>query len=103
VSLLCQADGGWDALRVVEEVVDAADEVAFETADRFLFGLAVCALSGDVDGGAWVVARPEDREHVERAVQASVPARGPGGGGLIVRRRRGWVRSRPCGRAVSRW
>jgi hypothetical protein len=33
--LLCQADGGGDAVGVLEEVVDAADELAFETADRF--------------------------------------------------------------------
>jgi hypothetical protein len=30
VSPLCQADGGGDGVGVVEEVVDAADEVAFE-------------------------------------------------------------------------
>jgi hypothetical protein len=35
----------------MEEVVDAADEVAFEDADRFLVGLAVAALFGDVDRG----------------------------------------------------
>jgi hypothetical protein len=31
-------DGGGDAVGVAEEVVDAADEVAFEAADRFFAG-----------------------------------------------------------------
>jgi hypothetical protein len=74
VSLLCQADGGWDAVGFVEEVVDAADEVAFEVADGFAFGFAVGALFGDVDGGAGVLADADDGEHVEGAVEASVAA-----------------------------
>jgi hypothetical protein len=55
-SLLWQADCDWDTLRVAEEVVDAADEVAVEVTDGFLLGLPVGALAGDLDGGARVVA-----------------------------------------------
>ena len=74
MSLLCQADRGCDAVWVAHEGVDAADEVAFEAADRFLVGLAAGALAGEVDSGAGVHADADDREHVERAVQASVTA-----------------------------
>jgi hypothetical protein len=66
--LLCQADGGWNAVWVAEEVVDAADEVAFEAADRFGVGLAFSALFGDVAGGLGVVVDPGEREHVEGVV-----------------------------------
>jgi hypothetical protein len=52
-------------------VVDAADEVAFEAADRFAFGFAVGALFGEIDRGAGVLIDAGDREHVE-AVEASV-------------------------------
>ena len=58
----------------MKEVVYAADEVAFEVADRFAFGFAVGALFLEVDGGAWVVSDTDDREHVEGAVQAAVAA-----------------------------
>jgi hypothetical protein len=56
-------------------VVDAADEVAFEAADRFALGLAVLALLGEVDRGAGVAADTDDGEHVEGAVEAAVAAR----------------------------
>jgi hypothetical protein len=74
VSPLCQADGGWNVVGVVKEVVDAADEVAFEVADRFLFGLAVGALLSEVEGGARVVAEPDDCEDVKGAVEPTVAA-----------------------------
>ncbi len=44
-----------------------------EAADRFLFGLAVRALFGEVDGGAGVVADADDGEHVEGAVETPAP------------------------------
>ena len=56
-------------------MVDAADEVAFEAADRFAFGLAVGALLGEVDRGAGVAAIRMIGEHVEGAVEAAVAAR----------------------------
>jgi hypothetical protein len=49
-------------------VVDAADEVAFEAADRFGVSLAFSALFGDVAGGLGVVVDPGEREHVEGVV-----------------------------------
>jgi hypothetical protein len=55
-------------------LVDAADEVTFEVADRFAFGLAVGALFGEVDGGAGVVADADDGERVEGAVEPPVAA-----------------------------
>ena len=54
-SLLCQAECRGNAVGVVEEVVDASDEVAFEAADRFSVRLAVLALFGQVDRGPGVV------------------------------------------------
>jgi hypothetical protein len=72
--LLCQADGGGDAVGVFEEVVDAADELAFEAANRFLVGLASGTLFGDVDGGRRVVAELDDCEHVKGMVELSVAA-----------------------------
>src|ERR1035437_7665028 len=72
--LLCQADGDRDAVGVVEEVVDASDEVAFEAADRFLAGLPVAALLGDVDRCPRVVEYFGEGEHVERVVELTVPA-----------------------------
>lgn len=45
-----------------EEAVDAADEVAFEGADRFAFGLAVVALFGYVERGLGVVGDLRERE-----------------------------------------
>ena len=50
-------------------MVDAADEVAFEAADRFGVGLAFGALLGDVLGGLGVVADAGEREHVEGVVE----------------------------------
>jgi hypothetical protein len=77
--LRCQADRLCGAGGVAEKVVDAADEVAFETADRFALGPAVGALLGEVDVGAWVVGAADDGEHVEPAVvAASAPASSPG-------------------------
>jgi hypothetical protein len=58
----------------VEEVVDAADEVAFEAADRFWVGLSAGALFGDVEGGLGVVVDAGEREHVERVVELAVAA-----------------------------
>jgi hypothetical protein len=46
---------------IVEEVEDAADEVAFEAADGVLVGFAVRAVFGEVDGGSGVVADLDDR------------------------------------------
>jgi hypothetical protein len=46
----------------VEEVVDAAGEVAFEAADGVFGGFAVGALFGEVDGGSGGVADLDDRE-----------------------------------------
>ena len=64
----------WDAVGVVEEVVDASDEVAFEAADRFSVRLAVAALFGDVDRGPGVVEELGEREHVEGVVELAVAA-----------------------------
>lgn len=51
-------------------MVDAADKVAFEAADRFALGLG--ALLGEVDGGLWIVADADDGEHVAGAVEPTV-------------------------------
>jgi hypothetical protein len=59
---------------VAQEVVDAADEVAFEAADRFAVGLAALALFGDVEGGLGVVADLAEREHVDGVVELTVAA-----------------------------
>ena len=72
--LLCQADGVGDAVGVLEEVVDAADELSFEAANRFLVGLASSTLLGDVDGSRRVMAELDDREHVEGVVELAVAA-----------------------------
>jgi hypothetical protein len=53
-------------------VVDAADEVAFEAADRFALSLTVLALPGEVDRGPGVAADADDREQVEGAVEPAV-------------------------------
>jgi hypothetical protein len=56
-------------------VVDAADEVAFEAADRFSVALPVGALFSEVHRGPWVVEDLGEREHVERVVELTVAAR----------------------------
>ena len=55
-------------------MVDAADELAFEAANRFLVGLASGALFGDVDGGWRVVAELDYGEHVKGMVELAVAA-----------------------------
>jgi hypothetical protein len=55
-------------------VVDPADEVAFEAADRFALGLASCSLFGDVERGLGVVAESAEGEHVDRVVELAVAA-----------------------------
>jgi hypothetical protein len=72
--LLCQAEGDRDLVRGGEEVVDPADEVAFEAADRFALGFAALALFGDVDRGLGVVADSAEGEHVDRVVELTVAA-----------------------------
>lgn len=56
-------------------MVDAAHEVAFEAADRFSGALPVAALFGEVNRGPRVVEDLGEREHVERVVELTVPAR----------------------------
>ena len=70
-----QADGDRDAVGVAEEVVDAADEVAFGAADRFSVALPVAALFGEVNRGPRVVEDLGEREHAQRVVELTVPAR----------------------------
>ena len=58
---------------VVQEVIDAAGEMAFEAADCFAVDLAIGALSGEVDGGAGVVSDADHSEHVEGAIERRLP------------------------------
>ena len=73
-SLLCQADGCWNLVGVAEEVVDAADEVSFEAADRCAAALPVAALFGEVDRCRRVVPDLGEGEHVECVVELAVAA-----------------------------
>src|SRR3954469_20801413 len=82
--------GGGDGVRGVglEQVPDAAGEVALEAADRFAAGLAFGLLSREVRACLGVQAALDDRESVQRAVELAVaaaveavPLRSSGGGG----------------------
>ena len=72
--LLCQAERDGDVGGAVQEVPDAADEVALEAAQRFAAGLAFGLLAREVGGGLGVVAGLGERESVERAVELAVAA-----------------------------
>jgi hypothetical protein len=61
--------GGW-----LEEVPDAAGEVAFEAADRFAVGLAFGGLAGDVGLCLGVAAGAGDGDAVDRCVDLAVAA-----------------------------
>jgi hypothetical protein len=71
---VCQADWWWDAGGVVKEVVDAADELAFEAPDRFLVGLASGALFGEVDRSLRVIADLGERQQMEGVIEVAVAA-----------------------------
>src|SRR5215207_267789 len=58
----------------LEQVPDAAGEVALEAADGFAAGLAVGLLAGEVGGGLGVQTALGDRQAVERAVELAVAA-----------------------------
>ena len=58
----------------MEQVIDAADEVAFEAADRLGVGLAGAALLSEVGGGLGVEHDLGEREHVEGVVELAVAA-----------------------------
>ena len=62
--------GGWR----LEEVPDAAGEVAFEAADGFAVGLAFCAFAGDVGAGFGVAACAGDGDAVDGGVDLAVAA-----------------------------
>jgi hypothetical protein len=59
---------------LVEEVPDAAGEVAFEAADGFAVGLAFGGLAGDVVAGFWVAAGAGDGDAVDGGVDLAVAA-----------------------------
>src|SRR3954467_15799954 len=72
----------------LEEVPDAAGEVALEAADGFAAGLAFGLAAGEVGGGVRIEAALGDGQAVERAVELAVAAMveavalgAPGGGG----------------------
>src|SRR4051794_41284044 len=75
--------GGGDGGRGVglEQVPDAAGEVALEAADRFPAGLAFGLLAGEVGGGLGVQATLGDREPVQGAVELAGCA--PVGAGAV--------------------
>ena len=58
----------------MEEVPDAAGEVAFEAADRFAVGLAFGGLAGDVGLCLGVAASAGDSDAVDRCVDLAVAA-----------------------------
>src|SRR3954469_18310438 len=58
----------------VEDVPDAAGEVAFEAADRFSFALAFGELFGHVVAGLGVAARAGDGDAVQGGVDLAVAA-----------------------------
>ena len=58
----------------VEQAPDAAGEVAFEAADRFAFGFALCVSAVEVGAGGWVGAGAGERDDVDRAVELAVTA-----------------------------
>jgi hypothetical protein len=58
----------------LEEVPDAACEVAFEAADRVAVGLALGAFAGDVGLGLVVAAGAGDRDAVNGGVDLAVAA-----------------------------
>ena len=66
----------WSGIGVgrLEEVPDAAGEVALEAADRFFGALAFGAFAGDVVLGFGVAAQPRDGDAVDRGVDLAVAA-----------------------------
>jgi hypothetical protein len=58
----------------LEQVPDAAGEVALEAADRFAAGLAFGLLAGEVGDGLGIQSALGDRESVQRAVELAVAA-----------------------------
>jgi hypothetical protein len=56
----------------VEEVEDAAGELAFERPERLLVALAVGLVAGDVGLGGRVGAFLDDRDRVQRPVELAV-------------------------------
>jgi hypothetical protein len=65
----------WCAVEVLEQEVDAPDEMALEIADGFFLGFAASALCGGVDRRLRVVADLCQSEHVDRVVELPVAAR----------------------------
>ena len=79
--LLCSSSGdfegrGWRTKPggVRQVLVDLAGDVALEAADDLAFGSAFCCSAFDVVAGGLMVAHPDDRDDVERAVRRSVAA-----------------------------
>ena len=58
----------------MEQVPDAAGEVAFEAADGFAVGLAVGGLAGDGVAGLGVAAGAGDGDAMNRGVDLAVAA-----------------------------
>ena len=71
----CRSAGGDGGRGVgLEQVPDAAGEVALEAADGFAAGLALGLFAGEVGGGLGVQAALGDGEAMERAVELAVAA-----------------------------
>jgi len=67
-----QRDGGsWLSF---DEVVDLADDVAFEASDDVAFGLALGGSSSHVSFCRFVVLHPDNDGAVDRRVELAVPS-----------------------------
>ena len=88
--------------RGLEEVPDAAGEVAFEAAQGFAAGFAFGLFAGEVGGGVGVVEAFGDREAVKGAVDLAVAAAVEAVADRGARRTRGSVLIRRCVRASRR-
>src|SRR5918997_477093 len=73
----------------LEEVPEAAGEVAFEAAHGFESGLAFGAFAGDVVEGFGVAARAGERDPVDGGVELAVAAAVESVGGWFFRGERG--------------
>src|SRR5450755_2807773 len=61
---------GWEG----EDAVKASGEVAFEAAQRALFGFALALFAREVLLGRWIVVRAGDRDDVQCVVELAIPA-----------------------------
>src|SRR4051812_1579553 len=86
----------------LEEVPEAAGEVAFEAADGFFGVLALGAFAGDVGLGLGVAAQAGDGDAVDGGVDLAVAAAVEAGGGGVFRGGPGWGGGpRPGGACVG--